>query len=157
MSEIFFQHFNPDNTCIVSLYSGSRTLSPVRVPVWLKETISAGAGGSGRVQLQRNLPGLHFVILFSFKMMLGLCFPDIRGSNERSGVTIPWGQQGFQQSLTLSDELRLQFGGAMSWVLLPLPLGILITILLASLLMVIPLIWAGPLNLLSILYTYHFL
>lgn len=107
----FSQHFIPDNICMVSLYSGSQTLSPVRAPLWLNETILVGAGCSGGVQLQKNLSGLQFVILFSFKMMLGLCFPDIRGSNERSWVTIPWGQQGFQQSLALSDELRLHFGG----------------------------------------------
>lgn len=109
--DFFSRHFIPDNICMVSLYSGSQTLSPVRAPLWLNETILVGAGCSSRVQLQKNLSGLQFVILFSFKMMLGLCFPDIRGSNERSWVTIPWGQQGFQQSLALSDELRLHFGG----------------------------------------------
>lgn len=112
VSVIFFsRHFIPDNICIVSLYSGSQTLSPVRAPLWLNEIVLVGAGCSVRVQLRRKLSGLQLVLLFSFKMMLGLCFPDIRSSNERSWVTIPWGQQGCQQSPALSDELRLHFGG----------------------------------------------
>lgn len=92
----------------------------------------------------------HFCFLL--KWCLPCVFQIPEASDRWSWVTILWSQQGFQQNLLSLMSSKLHVGGTKRLVIPTVPLGVLITILHATLLMVIPRVWAGPLSLLSIMY-----